>query len=129
MAESDLDKRLRELRAQRLGEEPADKPASAECPPAYGYLTLLLARKDGTRWGFPYAGIASQSLNADRETLLLRFSFDEVTIRGRGLNRLFDLIATRACGQIDESAGAATAVSDETETAVTSITVRSLSTS
>lgn len=120
----DLDRRLRELRTRGLGAKPTDS-ADEDTPPAYGFQSLALSKKEGERWGFPYASITSHRLNKERTLLVVQFSFHEVTVKGRGLDGLFDRILTRACGSIAESAGSKDFAEGE-ETTVESIQVRDM---
>jgi len=125
---SEIDAKLTALRNRSGGTaaavaSAAAAAAAAEEIPAFGFQTVDFVKTDGQRWGFPYAGLSSLHMDKGKTALTARFTFQEVTIKGRALDELYDRILNRAVGVVSEATKNARDFGDEKAAAVESIEV------
>lgn len=74
--------------------------------PGQQYLTLDVRTKDGRACGFPYAYLISFELNRSQDTdpeLTLLFTSHKVTVKGRNLIALYELLLSHKLSQIVEA--------------------------
>lgn len=74
--------------------------------PGQQYLMLDVRTKDGRAYGFPYAYLISFELNRGQDTdpeLTLLFTSHKVTVKGRNLMALYELLLSPKLAQIIES--------------------------
>jgi hypothetical protein len=121
-AKSEIDAKLNALR-DRSGTGAALAAANEDATPAHGFHSLNLVKTNGEQSGFPYSGLSSQHFDKAKGTITLRFTFKEVTIKGKALDQLYERILNRTVGVIVEATANKQLFSDGKEAIAESITV------